>query len=39
VETLMHTSGIIYNESLSRAIEAVLTEVDEENQGKGAAGR
>jgi len=38
VETLMHTSGIIYNESLSRAIEAVLTEAEDETQGKGAAG-
>ncbi len=38
VETLMHTSGIIYNESLSRAIEAVLTEAEDENQGKSAVG-
>jgi hypothetical protein len=34
----MHTSGIIYNESLSRAIETALTEADDENQGKCAAG-
>jgi len=39
VETLMHTSGIIYNESLSRAIESVQTEAEDENQGEGAAGR
>lgn len=38
VETLMHTSGIIYNESLSRAIEAMLTEAEDENQGKSAVG-
>lgn len=34
----MHTSGIIYNESLSRAIETVLNEATDENQGKWAAG-
>jgi hypothetical protein len=39
VETLMHTSGIIYNESLSRAIEATLTKAEDENQGKGTEGR
>ncbi len=38
VETLMHTSGIIFNESLSRAIEVVLTEAEDENQGKSAVG-
>ncbi len=38
VETLMHTSGIIYNESLSRAIEAVLTEAEYEKKGKHTAG-
>ena len=39
VETLMHTSGIIYNASLSRAIEAVLTEAEDDgkNQGTGTA--
>ena len=35
VETLMHTSGIIYNESLSRAIEVVLTEAEDVTRDKG----
>jgi len=38
VETLMHTSGIIYNESLSRAIKTVLTEAEDGNQGKRTTG-
>ena len=38
VETLMHTSGIIYNESLTRAIDALLTDIENDDQGTGAAG-
>jgi len=38
VETLMHTSGIIYNESLSRAIETVLTRAEVGDLGKSEAG-
>ncbi|MGB2895087.1 MAG: DUF166 family protein [Anaerolineales bacterium] len=38
VETLMHTSGIIYNESLSRAIESVLSSVNLKDQSKTSDG-